>query len=577
MFGKLKKFGKIIILENRGEIPLIVLFAVSIIVSPILTSWLNTYLQTIFNITLSTDNKLIIMRMLLVGFIIWMLKRISDFSSGLFKTRLLCNINYTFRQKMFSAIFKKDLRELLDFSEENEYISRFTNDLNVLEQRLLVNIIEIPTNIISIVILCFAFYKLNHLLALIAFLFCIPSFVFSRLLSKYSNEKTVKYLSKVEKMTKKLKEYLSAFRMIRNYNACDTVIASYKKTNYNSNEARFQSEYSLMLINNITDLVVWFMQFVVVGIGLTMVVEGRILLGTVISSYAFSNNIANPMKSLMHNLNSIQSGELLFEKIENDIYNSKDMLTDKSDSMADSEKCPTKGCIEYKNVSLLIDEKKIIDDFSFRFEHGKKYLIIGPNGAGKSTIAKMVKKQYIPTSGELLINGIEIERLSETAINNIISYVPEKISIITDTVKNNVFLCNEANENDLLCSMNSIGLDLDINRIISENDDNISSGEKRKIDLLRNLVRNIPTIIFDEVLSSLDIETSYNIEKMILELSDVTIIMISHIFSKELLKKYDNILIIQNGRLIANGNYETLIKENEYFKKISKIKFENID
>ena len=116
-----------------------------------------------------------------------------------------------------------------------------------------------------------------------------------------------------------------------------------------------------------------------------------------------------------------------------------------------------------------------------------------------------------------------------------------------------------------------IGLDLD--RQIIDEGRNISSGEQRRVEIARSLLKSSSIFIFDEVASTLDIETAYEIEKFALELADKTVIFVSHNFSGKLIREYDKIIVMKAGSIMDSGTYEELIERCPYFKNICEIKF----
>ena len=108
-------------------------------------------------------------------------------------------------------------------------------------------------------------------------------------------------------------------------------------------------------------------------------------------------------------------------------------------------------------------------------------------------------------------------------------------------------------------------------RSVTDEGRNISSGEQRRIEIARSLLESAKVLIFDEVVSTLDIETAYDIERMALDLADKTVIFISHNFSGKLIKEYDEILVMESGKLLAHGTYADLISSCEYFRRICDI------
>ena len=235
------------------------------------------------------------------------------------------------------------------------------------------------------------------------------------------------------------------------------------------------------------------------------------------------------------------------------------------------EKCD----LEFKNLSLRLNDKKIIDDFSYKFEDGKKYLILGTNGSGKSSLFKLLKKWYKEENvkGEIFINDVSFTMFNSYQLSRFICYLNEKVSLFSGSVKDNIDLFRNLSDGLIDDAVDMAHVELDLNKEIIDDGKNISSGEQRRIEIARSLIDPIRVLIFDEVVSTLDIETAYEIEKLALGFSDKTVIFISHNFSGLLIREYDEILIMDHGKLLAHGHYDQLIKECEYFKKICDIKF----
>lgn len=125
--------------------------------------------------------------------------------------------------------------------------------------------------------------------------------------------------------------------------------------------------------------------------------------------------------------------------------------------------------------------------------------------------------------------------------------------------------------------MDGAQVNLDLDRIVNDEGRNISSGEQRRIEIARSLLSSVRMIVFDEVVSTLDIETAYEIEKMALDFKDKMVVFISHNFSGKLIRDYDDILVVQNGSLLTHRTYDELINSCDYFRRICEIKFGNIN
>ena len=234
---------------------------------------------------------------------------------------------------------------------------------------------------------------------------------------------------------------------------------------------------------------------------------------------------------------------------------------------------PTNVDVVFEDLCLTINDKKIIDHFSFTFEKGKKYLMVGLNGSGKSSLFKALKKWFNSCTGSIRINNQNVDSLSNEILSDTVSYLNENVSLFSGSVKENVSLFKDYSTDVFQNAIDAAQVRLDFDSIVNDEGRNISSGEQRRIEIARSLLHSSQVLIFDEVVSTLDIETAYEIEKLALNFSDKTVVFISHNFSGKLIREYDEILVMDSGKLLAHGTYEELIQSCEYFKKICEIKF----
>ncbi len=544
----------------------IVIILILIIVEPSINSWMNFWLQRLFNTAKVGANSIIIVRMLTMGFLVWMSKRIIVFTSSILQLRFTCNIKYNIKKDIFAKLFEMNASEANNRASSGEYISIFTNDISLLETRYIDRVIQLIANVISILILGASFLALDIKLAIPILCFGVTTLFIPAIASKILNAKSYEYSKRISRFTQKTKEFFSAYTTIKNYAIEKQIKEGFDRENTKTEDTRFDSDTSLSIANNIGSMLAWFMQLIAIGIGLIYVVKGEMLVGTVIAARSFASDLADPLQSIVSNINSIKSVHTILDKTK--------QLSDKLEEETRQEALPlSAGTIEYKDVSIKIGELTIIDHFSYCFEQGKKYLIVGHNGSGKSTIFKALKKYINGISGEILVNGVAMSQLSNDELAKQVSYSNENVATFTGSVLENIVLFREDCENNIERAVKDSHMNLDLQKIIHDANDNISSGERRKIEIARSLLNPFSVLIFDEVTSTLDIETAYEIERMVLGYKDKTVIFISHNFSGKLIDKYDDILLIDNGRLIDHGKYRDLVKRNNAFKHICEVKF----
>lgn len=561
------------LLKYKWYIGIIFVF---IIIEPTLNSVLNFWLQRMFNSAEPGADKLLILRLITIVFLLWMLKRIVLFVSGVLKARFICNARQDIKHEIFISLLKLDTANLSSNASSGEYISLFTNDITLLENRFYNQIIGLISGIFSIAIMGTSFIVMSPKLAGAIIAFGVVSMFVPIFFAKGLNAKNLLFSNKISLFTQKLKEYTVAYPTIKNYSIEDKIVQKFEQINRETEDAKFEADYALTLANNVGQLLSWFMQFIGVGFGLILVIKGEILIGTVVAAQSFAGDLALPLQNIIININSIRSVKEIVKKLEV-AANSANVVAQKmqgtiSDFALAEQKCD----IIFEDLFLQIGNKSIINHFSFTFETGKKYLIVGVNGSGKSSIFKVLKRWFRGCTGRILLNGKDISELTNKNLSHIISYLNESVSMFSGSVKENILLFRDGEIKGLNKAVSAAHVELDLERIINDEGRNISSGEQRRIEIARSLIESVRVLIFDEVVSTLDIETAYEIEKLALGFKDKTIIFISHNFSGKLIKEYDEILVMDNGSLLAHGKYEDLVQNCPYFKKICEIKFGKI-
>ena len=306
-----------------------------------------------------------------------------------------------------------------------------------------------------------------------------------------------------------------------------------------------------------------------------MVSQGQILLGTVVAALSFAGDLATPLNGIVENINSIRSVKEIVNKINGltSVAEQESEPSGKVDQLVNADSVD----IYFNDLSISMQDKHIVNHFSFKFESGKKYLVVGKNGAGKSSIFKALKKRFSSYSGDIMINDINTRDLTNLEISKVVSYLNENVALFSGTVNDNVSLFRPYKDEEYNKAVKDAQMVLSSDRVINEDGVNISSGEQRRIEIARSLLSKARVMIFDEVVSTLDIETAYEIEKMVLEYEKQTMIFISHNFSGKLIREYDEILVMDSGRLVDHGTYDELIENSSYFRNICEIKFGKLD
>lgn len=266
-------------------------------------------------------------------------------------------------------------------------------------------------------------------------------------------------------------------------------------------------------------------------------------------------------------------GKIAIEKLEN-LYikmNEKKIYFGNIDEMK-------KYDIEFQNVTFSYNDKEIIKDLSFKLKENKVYAIIGSSGSGKSTIAKLIAGFYKIDKGSIKIGGNSLTDYTEDAILKNITFLFQEAKLFNTTIYENVKIGNPlAQKEEILKALSLANCDTILdkfenreNTVIGSKGVYLSGGEKQRICIARALLKNSKIIIFDEANASIDAENEYELQEAFSNLmKNKTVIMIAHRLSS--IRKVDEILVVENGKIIERGNDKELMQKNTKYRYLQNL------
>lgn len=229
--------------------------------------------------------------------------------------------------------------------------------------------------------------------------------------------------------------------------------------------------------------------------------------------------------------------------------------------------------IEFDQVSFGYSDKMVLDHLSFKLEGNKSYALVGDSGSGKSTIAKLISGFYKVNGGEIKIGGKNLTSYSEEAITNNIAFVFQDSKLFKMSIYENVKTGNpNASREEVMAALRLAGCDDIINKfptkentVIGSQGVFLSGGEKQRIAIARAMLKDAHIIIMDEASAAVDPENEHELQKAFKNLiQGKTVLMIAHRLSS--IRSVDEILVMENGKIIERGNDEQLMKENSRYK-----------
>ena len=490
---------------------------------------------------------------------------LTEYIDGLVMSSYIKNtVNYL-RTDIFSKIINKDIK---DFSLDNsgKYISILYNDLKIIEDNFFNNLFQVISCFISFIISLVVLFSISPTLVIFIFIFGVLGFIIPNALSKKLVIQKNEYSQNLEQVTSITKDLFSGFEVIKGFNISNKINEIFKTASTNVETSK--KKYSI-LEGIIRGFSLSFSVTIYLGVlllGGYLMYKKSITVGTAIIIIQLSTHIVGPVKLSISLINQIRSVAMIADKIE-------EILEDTHDDFENTklENFSKSICIENLNFSYT-EERKALDNINITFDKNKKYAIVGESGSGKSTLIKLLMRYYNDYEGKISIDNLNIKNIYSSDLYKNISMIQQNIFMFDDSIKENIRLYSNHDDKDILDACKRSGLDKllnklpnGINSLVGENGNKLSGGEKQRIAIARALINNTQILILDESTSALDNETAYNLENSLLNLENLTLITVTHKLIKNILNRYDEIIVMKNGKIIEKGNFEDLINIKGYF------------
>ena len=238
------------------------------------------------------------------------------------------------------------------------------------------------------------------------------------------------------------------------------------------------------------------------------------------------------------------------------------------------------GTIEFRNVSYSYQDtsEKCLSDISFKINKGETFAIIGATGTGKSTLVNLIPRFYDVSSGEILIDGVNVRDYSEEQLESLVSVAPQKATLFMGDIKDNItYGCREEvsdNDERISRALSISGSDF-VNTIdggihapVAQGGTNFSGGQKQRLSIARAVFKNAEIMIFDDTFSALDYKTDMLVRKALREnLSDTTVIIVAQRIGT--IKNADRILVLSDGKAAGLGTHEELLENCPVYREIA--------
>ena len=522
----------------------------------------------------SIQNQYIIMaglKMLGISLIIM----ISAISIMCLSARVAARLAKTLREKVFKKVLRFSNKEFSEYSTAS-LITRSTNDIQQIQGLIAILFrVLVYAPIIGIGGFLRVLNQSDNSMAwiigvaIIAILFVVAT-LFIIAMPRFK-----KLQQLIDKLNLVAREILTGLPVIRAFNTekkeekrFDKANMDLTKTNLFVNRAMSFMMPTLMLImNGISLLIVW--------VGAHGIDNGTMQVGNMMAFIQYTMQIV--MSFLMISMVSIMlpRASVSANRI-NEIIETDEAI---KDSKEPKKLNPNKkGLVEFKNVSFRYpdSDEEVLSDISFTAEPGKTTAIIGSTGSGKSTIVNLIPRFYDITSGNLLIDGVDIKDISNKDLRKIIGFVPQKGILFSGTIESNIKYGNPSMSDEQMIEAAQIAQATEFieskpekyQEPIAQGGSNVSGGQKQRLSIARAIAIDPEILVFDDSFSALDFKTDSILRaELAKKTQDKTVIIVAQRINTIL--NADQIIVLEDGKVVGKGTHEELIKTNETYKQIA--------
>lgn len=487
------------------------------------------------------------------------------------------NLIYNLKEKMYNKFLNIDIRCLNHYST-GDLIQRSSSDIETVRKLFSTQLVNAFGSIATIILVIIVMSLINLKLAMISISLCIVisflSYVFYGKIGKIFKETD----EAESQLMVFIKEALFNIRVIKAFNREDYILKLFREKNeeFNITQNKFMKTFAKFRAVN--DFLTFLQLAIIIVVGGYETISGRMNFGDLIAFVIYINMIIWPIRQMGQLLSDMAKASVSISRI----YEVLDLPEE--DYEYGIRDVPFSEKIEFKNVSLVINDNTVLDNISFVINAGESLGVIGSTGSGKSMIVYLLLGLFEATSGEILIDGINIKEINKRYLREKISAIMQDSELFNMSILENVKITNDNiddksvfNATEVSSIHNEIlNFSSKYETVVVDNGGNLSGGQKQRISIARGLLKPFEVLILDDSLSAVDMNTDLKINNALKSMDKkFTSIFISHRIST--ITNCDNIIVMDEGKIVESGKHNDLIMKNGIYSKINEIQSKEYD
>ncbi|MCX0398792.1 ABC transporter ATP-binding protein/permease [Clostridium perfringens] len=488
------------------------------------------------------------------------------------------NVSKEIRIDLFKKIQSFEF-SFFDSTNTGELMSRIGEDVDIVWETISYGLRLLIEGIILFIISVTIMMSMSPSLTIICLVILLPVGVLAILVNKKFHRNYSKISDKVADINLMAQQDIAGIRLVKAFAREKYETEKFLKVNkdyydLNITQARILSNF-LPVIDLLTNLT----PVAMIIYGGYLVIKGNITMGTLLAFSSYILNLSFCVKNIGGLVNMMSQNRASMDKIFN-ILKRKPQITSMENSYNPDK---VKGEIEFKNVSFRYNEEEVLKKINLKIPAGSTVAIMGETGCGKSSILSLIGRHYDVSSGEVLIDGVNVKKWNLDSLRENMAVVFQDTFLFSDSIKDNIDFGENKSEDEIIeAAKDSCAYDFikempeGFETEVGERGLGLSGGQKQRLAIARALVRKTPILILDDATSALDMETEFNVLKNLSKKQDkATTFIIAHRISG--VKDADIILFMKDGEIVEMGDHENLLKKKGYYYSVYCHQFQDLE